>query len=60
MRFLVTAEKLVFINGKINTIKAGEFETTDREMIAYLKKCGHAKKLTVGDKPNKTARSKTV
>ena len=38
MLFSVTADKMVMIGGKIVTIKAGEFETTDKSLIEHLGK----------------------
>lgn len=39
MVFNVTAEKMVIIDGKIITIKAGKFETTDKALSDVLLKC---------------------
>lgn len=38
MIFRVAADKMVIIDGKIVTIKAGEFETTDKDLIVTLGK----------------------
>lgn len=35
----VTADKMVIIDGKIVTIKAGKFETTDKVLSDSLLKC---------------------
>ena len=35
----VTADKMVIIDGKIVTIKAGKFETTDKALSDSLLKC---------------------
>lgn len=39
MVFNVTAEKMVMIDGKIVTIKAGKLETTDKLVIDALSNC---------------------
>lgn len=36
MKFDVTANTAVFVNGKIKTVPAGEFETTDKDFIKAL------------------------
>ena len=38
MKFDVTDEKMVMIDGKIITIKAGKFETTDKAICETLQK----------------------
>ena len=38
MLFSVTADKMVMIDGKIITIKAGDFETTNKPLIEHLSK----------------------
>ena len=39
MKFDVTADKMVMIDGKIITIKAGKLDTTDKALIAALGTC---------------------
>ena len=36
MKFNVKADTMVIFNGKIKTIKAGEFETADKELCSLL------------------------
>lgn len=36
MKFIVTADTAVFVNGKIKTVKAGEIDTTDKDFIRSL------------------------
>lgn len=36
MKFSVTANTAVFVNGKIKTVEAGEIETTDKDFINAL------------------------
>lgn len=36
MKFSVTAEKMILIDGKVKIIKAGEIETTDKDLIEAL------------------------
>lgn len=36
MKFNVKADKMLFVNGKIKSIKAGEVDTTDKGLIAAL------------------------
>jgi hypothetical protein len=36
MKFKLTADKMVMIDGKIITIKAGDFETTDKATCEAL------------------------
>jgi len=38
MVFSVAADKMVIVDGKIVTFKAGEFETTDKDLIGKLEK----------------------
>lgn len=36
MEYSVAADKMVIIDGKIMTFKAGKFETTDKDLIKAL------------------------
>lgn len=36
MKFNVTADKMLFVDGKIKSVKAGEIDTTDKGLIAAL------------------------
>lgn len=51
MRFSVTAQTAVFVNGKIKTVSAGELETTDKDFIQALEKAKGVNKLTPKAKP---------
>ena len=51
MKFQVAAEKLVMIDGKIITLRAGKLETTDKAFIERLSKCKGVKQL-----PKKSAK----
>ena len=36
MKYLLTADKMVMVGGSIITVKAGSFETTEKELCSAL------------------------
>lgn len=51
MKFDVKADTAVFVDGKIKTVTAGEFETTDKGLIEALSKAKGVVKITPKAKP---------
>lgn len=56
MKFSVTANTAVFVNGKIKTVKAGEIDTTDKDLIEALEGAKGVEKLE--SKPKQKIKSK--
>jgi|AntDeeMetagen681_2_1112603.scaffolds.fasta_scaffold14902_2 hypothetical protein len=55
MKFSVTADTALLIDGKIKSVEAGEIDTTDKDLIAALSGAKGVNKL---DKPQAKVKSK--